>query len=227
MSGFSTELLQMHFGRQETQNYLFLLFCEIFFIPNHEFSLYMFSYTVIYDIRAAIVNAYKERDWNKEFQSIMAASQFLFSDAGDISAVDDWDKYGALSHLARDFIYASKLYAKVIISELCVPTEHKTIRPVKIGGIAGGSNFRIFSPCAGTNLPLCHFFIGDKYICGGILFKFALDTRGLYGGDEYAMKAASHELKGLQCLYQAGIALGLNFPFVTPKYFSATLPRSF
>lgn len=28
------------------------------------------------------------------------------------------------------------------------------------------------------------------------------------------MKAASHELKGLQCLYQSGMALGLNFPYV-------------
>lgn len=88
------------------------------------------------------MNAYKERDWNKEFQSIMAESQFLFAEAGEISA-SDMDKYGSLSHLARDFIYASKLYAKVIISELFVPTEHKTIKPVKIGGIAGGDKVRI------------------------------------------------------------------------------------
>jgi hypothetical protein len=30
----------------------------------------------------------------------------------------------------------------------------------------------------------------------GILFKFATDWHNLYGGDEFAMKAASHELKG-------------------------------
>lgn len=29
------------------------------------------------------------------------------------------------------------------------------------------------------------------------------------------MKAASHELKGLQCLYQAGLSLGLNFPLMS------------
>jgi hypothetical protein len=106
----------------------------------------------------------------------------------------DWsDPFSKLSQLAEDFTYASKLYAKVIISELHVPVDSKTIRPTKIGGIAGG----------------------DKYICGGILFKFALDVRSLYGGDEYAMKAASHELKGLQCLFQAGISLDLAFPYVT------------
>jgi hypothetical protein len=30
---------------------------------------------------------------------------------------------------------------------------------------------------------------GEKYISHGILFKFARDFQGLYGGDEYAMKA--------------------------------------
>lgn len=46
------------------------------------------------------------------------------------------------------------------------------------------------------------------------MYKFALDTRGLYGGDENAMKAAGHELKGLQAMYQGGIALNLNFPLM-------------
>ncbi len=37
---------------------------------------------------------------------------------------------------------------------------------------------------------------GIKYVCGGIVFKFALDDKNLYKGDQYAMKAASHDLKG-------------------------------
>jgi len=41
-------------------------------------------------------------------------------------------------------------------------------QPVDLGGVAGGS----------------------KYICQGILFKVALDVRGIYGGDHNAMKAA-------------------------------------
>lgn len=120
-------------------------------------------------INAAIANAYKERDWNKEFQSIMAESQFLFSDAGDISAVDDWDKYGALSHLARDFIYASKLYAKVIISELYVPTEHKTIKPVKIGGIAGGAQQILVPPARYSNQSIQGISIFVEVFCSSLL----------------------------------------------------------
>jgi hypothetical protein len=141
------------------------------------------------------LSKWKERDWNKEFQDIMIKAKILFTTPSfeAPSSSHSWtDPFAPLSQLADDFTYASKLYAKVIISELHVPVEHKTICPTKIGGIAGG----------------------DKYICGGILFKFALDVRGLYGGDEFAMKAASHELKGLQSLFQAGISLDLSFPFV-------------
>jgi hypothetical protein len=75
---------------------------------------------------------YKERDWNIEFQKCIAETTLAQTDTTDV------DRYSPLSHLAQDFIYASKLYAKVIISELYVPPEHKTIQPVKIGGIAGG-----------------------------------------------------------------------------------------
>lgn len=82
---------------------------------------------------------YKERDWNVEFQRCIAEAQLLQNDSADE------DKYSSLSHLAQDFIYASKLYAKVIVSELYVPPEHKTIKPVKIGGIAGGDKVRVKS----------------------------------------------------------------------------------
>jgi len=36
-------------------------------------------------------------------------------------------------------------------------------------------------------------------MCQGILFKFALDIAGIYGGDHFAMKAAGHELKVCWC----------------------------
>ena len=52
----------------------------------------------------------------------------------------------------------------------------KTIPPVSMGGRAGGT----------------------KYIAQGILFKFALDTEGFYASDEGAIRAAGHELKGVQ-----------------------------
>ena len=53
----------------------------------------------------------------------------------------------------------------MIIEEVSLPTEEKTIKPVDVGGIAGGI----------------------KYISNNILFKFSLDFKGIYGGDEGAM----------------------------------------
>ena len=34
-----------------------------------------------------------------------------------------------------------------------------------------------------------------RYVHRGTLFKFATDWQKMYGGDVYAMKVASHELK--------------------------------
>ena len=48
-------------------------------------------------------------------------------------------KYQAMSKLAKDFVHAAKLYAKLIISELYLPEDDKTIKPAKLGGLAGGA----------------------------------------------------------------------------------------
>lgn len=118
-----------------------------------------------------------EKDWNKDFLAIQKMPESI-------------GKYQALSKLAQDFTYAAKLYSKLIISELELDNELKTLKPVFLG-YAGGA----------------------KYRCHGILFKFALDFHGLYGGDEYAMKAAGHELNGLMYYYNCEIPQ-LNVPLM-------------
>ena len=83
------------------------------------------------------------------------------------------------------------MYGKIIISEVFLPYKQKTIKPISIGGVAGG----------------------EKYIHRGILFKFAMDWEGLYGGDEYSAKVASHELKGLARYFSCAVR-GLHFPLM-------------
>ncbi|KYR00520.1 Histidine kinase A [Tieghemostelium lacteum] len=117
------------------------------------------------------------KDWNTEFQNLVNS--------------DKIEGYRDLSKLAHDFVYTAKIYGKVIISELTLPLHLKTIKPINIGGIAGGY----------------------KYICLGILFKLALDSQGLYVGDQNAMKAAGHELKGLMSYYNCQID-GLHHPLM-------------
>lgn len=69
----------------------------------------------------------------------------------------------------QDFRAAASDIAKRIIDEAFLPLHQKTIRPVDVGGIAGG----------------------QKYVYDGIFLKFAIDLFGVYGGDYAAAKAAS------------------------------------
>jgi len=117
--------------------------------------------------------------WNERFQAIF-------------DAPDSEVKYDAMHRLSMDFLGVAETYGRVIISELSLPDEDKTIKPINIGGVAGGS----------------------KYAARGLLFKFAVDVppHFLYGSDEYAQKAAGHELKGLNnwSLHSEG----LHFPLM-------------
>jgi hypothetical protein len=149
---------------------------------------------------------YDKKDWNADFQKLLAQP-------------DSETKFRKLYHLAHDFVYAAGTYAKIIISELLLPATEKTIQPAELGGVAGGT----------------------KFIVQNILFKFVLDFElkpglWMYGGDNRsdengmrlflkcltfrplnwfspAMKAASHELKGLMSYYSCNIK-GIAFPLM-------------
>ncbi len=78
--------------------------------------------------------------------------------------------------------------------ELSLPYERKTIKPLNLGGVIGGT----------------------KFITHGILFKLANDHSRIFGGNNFiAAKVAGHELKALTALFnaneilQAGISLPL------------------
>lgn len=63
-----------------------------------------------------------------------------------------------------------------------------------------------------------YFYVETQFSSKGILFKFAIDFEGIYGGDEGAMKAAGQELKGLTEYFQCNIS-GLSFPLVSRNIF--------
>lgn len=72
--------------------------------------------------------------------------------------------------VSQDFLMASRNFGKTIISEAFIPVEHKTIKPINIGGVIGG----------------------EKYIVHSILFKFAVSDML---DDVAAAKVAGHDLK--------------------------------
>ena len=132
----------------------------------------------------------EDRSWNEEFQKLLSMSE------GE-------KKWKALSRLGKDFVYCSKTYGKIIITEYHLPDDKKTIPPEKsLGGVAGG----------------------EKYLCAGIFFKFALDIelskgKWMYGGengrfDHGAMKAARNDMIGLLSYYNSGVE-GLHYPLMS------------
>ena len=79
----------------------------------------------------------------------------------------------------------------MIILERSHPEAEKTIRPLALGGQAGGA----------------------KYLVNGILFKFADDAHGWYGGIEQAKKASNLDLLGCAATFGSRIP-GIHVPLV-------------
>ena len=94
-------------------------------------------------------------------------------------------KYAALNAINSDFVTTAVTYGKVLITELFLPAEAKTIRPVAIGGRAGGV----------------------KYLLRGILFKLADgEEGGVYeGSDDAAAKAMGHEIVSANSYFRCAI----------------------
>lgn len=69
----------------------------------------------------------------------------------------------------------------MIIEETSLPIPQKSVKPVILRGQAGGIH---------SSSEIVTLITGEKYIIHGILFKFATDWKGIYGGDHYAMKGA-------------------------------------
>ena len=100
---------------------------------------------------------------------------------GSFRTLDDKiENLQRVNHLIHEFETCAVAFGKTIIDEIFVEPSRKTIKPIDIGGEAGG----------------------EKYIHQNIFFKFAIDVHQFYGGHELAAKAASHELKGLRAYIQ-------------------------
>eukprot|EP01114_Cavostelium_apophysatum_P017894 TRINITY_DN5408_c0_g1_i1.p1 TRINITY_DN5408_c0_g1~~TRINITY_DN5408_c0_g1_i1.p1 ORF type:complete len:1291 (+),score=352.75 TRINITY_DN5408_c0_g1_i1:103-3975(+) len=126
-----------------------------------------------------------ERNWNEEFQNLIGTS---FTDHER-----ELQRTKQLRTLCEEFAMSAVTTAKIIISELFLDAEDKTIPPITsvVGGVAGGR----------------------KYFHEGIFFKIPLDDLDIYGGDEGIIKSAGHELRGLMSLYDCRIK-GLHFPLM-------------
>lgn len=126
-----------------------------------------------------------EAGFDDEFQRLFSTV------ADDTSVLPQTDTFRTLAELVQDFRHAAVTYGKVILAEMHLPAERKTIRPTEVGGFAGGV----------------------KFIAGDVLFRLPIDVHDIYGSEELAAKEANHQVKGLTAMYNACIS-GLSLPLV-------------
>ena len=113
--------------------------------------------------------------WNSKYQQLVDSIRKSKQDQGCDPSLDD---LRALHDHCRDFEALAKTIAQLIILESDIDDLFKTVVPVDIGGLAGGR----------------------KYIVHGILFKFATDVHGFYGGDSFAQKEAGHAMSSISSI---------------------------
>ena len=105
---------------------------------------------------------------------------------------DGIEKCHKVASVAHDFNNSAKRFGSIIMEEYFWPEEKKTIKPRRMGGIAGG----------------------EKFVHNGILYKIALgdkthDPHRMYNGsDEFAAKAAGHEFRGAASVFRVQNSAG-------------------
>ena len=88
-------------------------------------------------------------DWNERFQRILSTIRRFDNNT---PASKQIRANRALIQLARDFIYASSTYGKIIISEAY--SADKTIKPLPLGGMMGGQKYIVQSTCSCCSLSV-------------------------------------------------------------------------
>ncbi|PRP86402.1 hypothetical protein PROFUN_05321 [Planoprotostelium fungivorum] len=142
------------------------------------------------------------RDWNDEYQRHyhLFISSLLGKSVEE--QILESDVLMGLNRVAQEFADTATIYAKIIISEFQLPLERKTIKPIDIGGLAGGTKYRVQN----------------------IFYKFAFDSLlsadppvWMYGNHQAdhraAAKAAKNELRGLEA-HSSCLIEGLSYPMM-------------
>ncbi|CAM9443280.1 unnamed protein product, partial [Ectocarpus fasciculatus] len=117
-------------------------------------------------------------NWNERWQEALSLP--------NKTKMDITYKRRSLDAVYSDFVHTAVTYGRTIISEYFLHEYMKSVKPKRLGGVAGGK----------------------KYLWRGILFKLADGSQGPYGGsDEAAAKAAGHELRGASEYLSTGVGL--------------------
>lgn len=128
---------------------------------------------------------FRSFSWNERWQALL--------ERPTVTPEEIRQRAADIEELTEQFLEVAKPIVTRIVEELWLPNDTKTIKPVDVGGIAGG----------------------EKYMAKQLFMKYARDNirLRLYDGDSWAQKAALHELKSLNALIACNIP-NLHFPLM-------------
>jgi hypothetical protein len=107
--------------------------------------------------------------WNERLQVLLQRPVFTPEDSRQRNA--------EVKQLLDRFIVAATPVVETIVKELRLPVADKTIKPIDVGGIAGGT----------------------KFIHNNLFIKIAEESQShLYGDTHFSQKACKHELKSVR-----------------------------
>lgn len=131
------------------------------------------------------IDFFKSFGWNERWQSVLERPTMTPEEVRQRS--ED------IEELTSQFLHVARPIVTKIVEELHLPDSEKTIKPVDVGGVAGG----------------------EKFMAKQLFMKYARDNirLRLYDGDSWAQKAALHELKSLNALIACNIP-NLHFPLM-------------
>ena len=109
-----------------------------------------------------------ETTWSDEFHDLL----IKIANTKNLTDEEEERYYESLRKLELDFVYTAETWGRVIIEEIFLPVEKKTIKPLESRGTLGGY----------------------KYEVRGVFFKFAHEIQYLVNASN-AAKVSGHELR--------------------------------
>lgn len=115
--------------------------------------------------------------WNSRFQAVLERPAE--------TAIAAQSRQEELSEIVASFVRRTGPIARTIVRESALEVDERTIKPESaMGGVAGGA----------------------KYVVDDVVYKFAVDDHGLYGGAAHALKAAACEVRAINAALQKSVS---------------------
>ena len=166
---------------------------------------------VVFEASKYDIRRYKERDWNHEFQTEIGHTMTR-------NWVKKFSALRCISEMQDHFVEVAINLTKVVVSELHVPYQYKSLKPTALP-----KRRKTVSEFDANDVLKQHTYKADEwepvYVFNNMMLQIAMYQAPFFEGEDPAMKALSNELKAQRFIQRDAMEQGLHFPMsVTIDY---------